>query len=245
MGAGCYQLLIFIIFAFSFFKPNSARDWRTFGAFSAFVVALFAEMYGSPLTIYLLAGWLQTKFPQTNLFTHDSGHIWWTMTGQHGNPHLGFPHLASIALIFGGFYLLSTAWHVLYEAQRNGQLATTGPYARIRHPQYVAFIIIMTGFLLQWPTLVTSSCSRFLSACTCTSPGRRSVIQKSNLDRRGVNMQHAHRALFHGYLGEIPHMSNEASRKWACTVYKHDTRPVIGDARCVKSSPCANAARWR
>lgn len=57
--------------------------------------------------------------------------------------------------IFGGFYLLSTAWHVLYEAQRKGQLATTGPYARIRHPQYVAFVTIMTGFLLQWPTLVT------------------------------------------------------------------------------------------
>ena len=25
----------------------------------------------------------------------------------------------------------------------------------MRHPQYVAFIVIMFGFLLQWPTLVT------------------------------------------------------------------------------------------
>jgi protein-S-isoprenylcysteine O-methyltransferase Ste14 len=77
------------------------------------------------------------------------------MTGRHGNPHLAFPHLASIAFIFGGFYLLSISWHVLYETQRKGQLATTGPHARIRHPQYVAFVIVMTGFLLQWPTLVT------------------------------------------------------------------------------------------
>lgn len=154
-GLVAINSLIFIIFAFSFFKPNTPRDWRTFGAFSAFVVALFAEMYGFPLTIYLLAGWLQTKFPQTNLFSHDAGHLWWMLTGRHGNPHLGVPHLASIALIFGGFYLLSKAWHALYTAQRSGKLATTGPYARIRHPQYVAFVIIMAGFLLQWPTLVT------------------------------------------------------------------------------------------
>jgi protein-S-isoprenylcysteine O-methyltransferase Ste14 len=154
-GLVAINSLIFIVFAFSFFKPNTARDWRTFGGFSAFVVALFAEMYGFPLTLYLLSGWLQTRFPQVNLLNHDSGHIWWTMTGQHGNPHLAFPHVASIVLIFGGFYLLSISWHVLYEAQRAGQLATTGPYAKVRHPQYIAFVVIMTGFLLQWPTLVT------------------------------------------------------------------------------------------
>ncbi|WP_250532987.1 isoprenylcysteine carboxylmethyltransferase family protein [Caballeronia sp. AZ10_KS36] len=159
-GYGLWSLvvinsLVFIIFAFSFVKPATKRDWRTFGCFSAFIGALFAEMYGFPLTIYLLSGWLQTRYPQTNLFSHDSGHIWWMITGRHGDPHFGMPHILSIALLFAGYYLLASAWHVLYDAQRNGRLATTGPYAKIRHPQYVGLVVIMSGFLLQWPTLVT------------------------------------------------------------------------------------------
>jgi hypothetical protein len=101
----------FIIFAYSFFKPTTFRDWRTFGGFSAFIIALFAEMYGFPLTIYLLSGWLQSRFPQTNLFSHDAGHLWWMMTGRHGNPHSGIPHVLSFVFILGGFYLLSVSWH--------------------------------------------------------------------------------------------------------------------------------------
>ena len=146
---------VFILFAFSFFKPQTARDWRSFSAFSAFIVALFVEMYGFPLTIYLLSGWLQTRYPQLNIFSHDAGHLWSTLLGETGNPPFGGLHIASYIFFAGGFYLLSGAWNVLYHAQRRHQLATKGPYARIRHPQYVAFVLIMFGFLLQWPTLLT------------------------------------------------------------------------------------------
>lgn len=147
--------VIFVGFAFSFFKPQTKRDWRSFSAFSAFIVALFAEMYGFPLTIYLLSGWLQRRFPQADLLSHDAGHLWWTLTGQKGDPHFGVLHILSTVAIGGGFWLLATAWHVLYRAQRNRSLAATGPYARIRHPQYVGFVLIMLGFLLQWPTVLT------------------------------------------------------------------------------------------
>lgn len=147
--------LVFIIFAFSFAKPHSARDWRSFGAFSAFLVALFTEMYGFPLTIYLLSGWLTTKFPGVDWFAHDSGHLPEMIFGWQGNPHFGPFHLISTVLIFGGFWLLAKAWKVLYTAQRSATLANTGAYARVRHPQYVGFVLIMTGFLFQWPTVVT------------------------------------------------------------------------------------------
>jgi protein-S-isoprenylcysteine O-methyltransferase Ste14 len=147
--------LVFIIFAFSFAKPQSSRDWRSFGAFSAFLVALFTEMYGFPLTIYLLSGWLSARFPGIDWMSHDSGHLLETMFGWKTNPHFGPFHIISNILIVAGFWLLASAWKVLYAAQRHHTLATTGPYARVRHPQYVGFVLIMTGFLFQWPTLVT------------------------------------------------------------------------------------------
>lgn len=145
---------VFILFAASFAKPATSRDWRAFGGFSAFIVALFAEMYGFPLTLYLLSGWLQSRYPAVDFLAHDAGHLLETLFGWRANPHFGPFHLLSTAAIGAGFYLLYRAWRVLYSAQRAGRLAVDGPYARIRHPQYVGFILILTGFLLQWPTLL-------------------------------------------------------------------------------------------
>jgi methanethiol S-methyltransferase len=146
---------VFIIFALSFAKPQSPRDWRSFGAFSAFLVALFAEMYGYPLTIYLLSGWLTSRFPGVDFLSHDAGHLLEMMFGWKANPHFGPFHLLSFALIGAGFWLLAVSWKYLHAAQRAHRLAASGPYARVRHPQYIAFVLIMTGFLVQWPTVVT------------------------------------------------------------------------------------------
>ncbi len=147
--------VVFVVFAYSFAKPRTGRDWRSLGAFSAFLLALFTEMYGFPLTVYVLAGWLQSRYPDLDILSHNSGHLWEALLGTTGDPHLSPLHLASNLLIAGGFVLLASSWKVLYAAQIAGHLAVTGPYARIRHPQYVAFLMILFGFLLQWPTVLT------------------------------------------------------------------------------------------
>jgi len=159
-GYGLWSLVImnsavFILFAFTFFKPHTKRDWRSFGAFSAFLVALFTEMYGFPLTIYLLSGWLQSRYPNVDWFSHDAGHLLEMLFGWRANPHAGPFHVLSFIFIGGGFILISAGWKTLYEAQRRDALATSGVYAHVRHPQYVGFILVMFGFLLQWPTLLT------------------------------------------------------------------------------------------
>lgn len=146
---------IFIFFAFSFFPPKSRRDWRAFGAFSAFLIALFTEMYGFPLTIFFLSGWLQRRFPGVDWLAHDSGHLFEMIFGWRENPHFGPFHILSLAFIAGGFVLIARGWRILHKAQRTGSMATTGPYEFVRHPQYVGFIAIMLGFILQWPTILT------------------------------------------------------------------------------------------
>lgn len=159
-GYGMWPLVIinsaiFIFFAFSFTKPKTTLDWRSFGAFSAFIVALFTEMYGFPLTIYFLSGWLAENYPGVDFLAHDNGHLLHTLLGFEGNAHFDPLHIASNVFIIAGFFLLSSAWSVLHKAQQTHSLASTGWYARCRHPQYIAFIIIMFGFLLQWPTIPT------------------------------------------------------------------------------------------
>lgn len=147
--------VVFLFFLFSFTKPKTSHDWRSFGTISAFIVALFVEMYGFPLTIYLFSGILSRWLPGLNLLTHNSGHLLEDLFGWGGDPHFGPFHIASYVFIISGFILLSKAWSVLYKAQKENTLAVSGPYAKIRHPQYVAFILIMFGFLLQWPTVLT------------------------------------------------------------------------------------------
>lgn len=145
---------IFLTFLKSSFKPKTKTDWRTYNLFAAFIVSLFVEMYGFPLTIYLLSSWLSSKYLKLDL-SHDAGHLINTLLGLKGDPHFSLPHIISNILIVGGLIIISVAWDTLYKAQQNKKLATAGIYEYVRHPQYTGFIAIIIGFLLQWPTLIT------------------------------------------------------------------------------------------
>lgn len=145
---------VFLFFTYDAFRPKTRVDWRSFGLFSAFIIALFTEMYGFPLTIYLLSSLFGNRFPFLN-FSHAAGHLWEVLIGFKGNPHWSMFHIVSNILILGGIILIAAAWKILYQASRKNALATTGPYQYIRHPQYVGFILITIGFLLQWPTIIT------------------------------------------------------------------------------------------
>ncbi len=153
--------IVFLWLTYKVFNPKNKTDWKSYGAFSAFIIALFAEMYGFPLTIYLLLSWFGNKIPELNL-THGGGHLWETLIGNQGDPHFSMFHIFSNILIVGGLFLIADAWKILYTAIQNNTLAVTGPYRYIRHPQYAGFIAIIVGFLLQWPTIPTLVITPFL-----------------------------------------------------------------------------------
>lgn len=148
-----FNIVLFLYFIKSAFKPRTKTDWRTYKIFGAFIVALFAEMYGFPLTIYLLTSFFGNRLGLD--FTHNNGHILNTLLGLQGDPHFNILHITSYALIIGGLMLLGKSWEVLYKSQRVQKLAVTSIYKYLRHPQYLAFILIIFGFLIQWPTLIT------------------------------------------------------------------------------------------
>ena len=156
-GYGFWSLVavnaaLFIFFVLSFLAPVQRREWRSFGVFSAFVIALFTEMYGFPLTIYLLTALLGSRYPALNPFSHASGHLWITFLGGGAWMSVGI-HLVSNSLMLGGLLLMAAGWRQIHRAQ--GELVTEGLYARVRHPQYAGLFLITVGMLVQWPTIIT------------------------------------------------------------------------------------------
>ncbi|MDP2744204.1 MAG: isoprenylcysteine carboxylmethyltransferase family protein [Dehalococcoidia bacterium] len=144
------NVAVFIVFSLGFLKPKTKHDWHSFGVLSAFVLALFTEMYGFPLTIYLVSA-LLGRFPNEQTFSHMSGNIWASL---FLSPESGavFMLLGGV-LIAAGAWLVSVSWKRIHAAQ--GGLVTQGPYAVIRHPQYAGLVVAVIGALVQWPTLIT------------------------------------------------------------------------------------------
>jgi protein-S-isoprenylcysteine O-methyltransferase Ste14 len=150
-----FNILLFLFFAIGFLKPKKKIEWRTMGAFAGFLVALFTEMYGFPLTIYFLTSYLGKSYPALNPFSHSSGHlVLVALRLEDSNIAMISLHIISNAIILIGFYLIYQGW-ILIHAAKGDKLVTEGIYAKVRHPQYDGIFLVTVGFLVQWPSLTT------------------------------------------------------------------------------------------
>ncbi len=122
------------------------------GVTIAFIIALFTEMYGFPLTIYVLTAILGSRYPALNPFAHESGHLWVTFFGG-GAVTLTAIHIVSNGLMVAGFFIMASGWKRVHGAK--GGLVTEGVYAYVRHPQYSGLFLVTIGLLIQWPTIIT------------------------------------------------------------------------------------------
>jgi protein-S-isoprenylcysteine O-methyltransferase Ste14 len=147
-----FNIGLFLFFFLSFLPPKGTVEWRNLGIVTAFLVALFSEMYGFPLTIYLLTGWLGDAYPVLQPFSHKYGHLW---VVAFGGTNIAWVLVmgASLVLMLAGYLLLSRGWRQVHSAR--GKMVTDGLYTYLRHPQYTGLFLVIAGFLVQWPTLLT------------------------------------------------------------------------------------------
>ena len=146
------NVLIFGAFAFSFLRPKRTYEWRSLGVFAAFIVALFTEMYGFPLTIYVLLSLFGQKIGVADPFAHVNGHLLGTLFGAPGWAKLIICQIGGFVMLIG-LIVMGKGWKLIHRAQ--GDLVTEGIYSYVRHPQYLGLFLVTVGMLIQWPTLLT------------------------------------------------------------------------------------------
>ena len=146
-------ILMIVVASWILYKyvvPQSLKEWRNAGLIQAFVIALYAEMYGFPLTIYILTSFLGIDIP----WLHVNGHLWSSLFGL-GEDGAMYEMFVGYVLLFAGLLLLSRGWYAIYRAQSSGALITHGLYRYIRHPQYTGIFFALLGQLIHWPTVIT------------------------------------------------------------------------------------------
>lgn len=144
-------------FLYQFVAPRSWRDWSGAGLVQAFIIALYAEMYGFPLTIYLLTGFLRVDIP----ILHESGHLWASLLG-YGSTGATIEMLVGMAFVLAGVLLIIKGWVRIYFSRSSDEVVTDGVYAVIRHPQYAGIFTIIAGELIHWPTVLTLLLTPFI-----------------------------------------------------------------------------------
>src|SRR3990167_3391652 len=150
--SGVWTLAIIMIVVaswifYSYFAPRTWHEWAGGGLVQALIIALYAEMYGFPLTIYLLVRFF--GLDRTVL----SANLWSTLLGM-GETGMIISMVIGYTLLFIGIGLFAEGWRELYRARQENRLATTGLYGLIRHPQYIGLFIGLFGEgVVHWPTI--------------------------------------------------------------------------------------------
>ncbi|MDE3087847.1 MAG: isoprenylcysteine carboxylmethyltransferase family protein [Chloroflexota bacterium] len=145
--------VIFVLaFALSYLAPKRRVEWRSMGVFVAWIIALFTEMYGFPLTIYLLSNWLGRAYPVAEPFTHVNGHLLAVIAGGSPMVALAVDTVTSL-MFFAALFLMGKAFSQIHRAK--GELVTDGLYRYVRHPQYSALFLLIVSLLIQWPALLS------------------------------------------------------------------------------------------
>ena len=123
-------------------------NWKEYGLVGAFFVSLFVEMYGLPLTVGLASNYF---FPGSQQAVQLQGTAF---------NFLGVGFLMTSAMAYGlllmaaGAILIGLGWKQLYRSKSKG-VVSTGLYSYSRHPQYLGFMMVVIGWLVGWPTILT------------------------------------------------------------------------------------------
>lgn len=149
-GAWAIAIIMIVLVSWVLYRslaPKSWREWASAGLVQAFIIALYAEMYGFPLTIYLLVRFFGLDRSYLN------ANLWSTLLGV-GELGMMISMVLGYLLLFLGIGVFAKGWRQLYRARQEQRLARGGLYDLVRHPQYTGLFLALFGEgVVHWPTI--------------------------------------------------------------------------------------------
>lgn len=148
---GQWHIVVYnILFFLSFSIPLAYRrkiNWSEYGLVVAFFVSLFVEMYGVPFTLLFFSNYFHSNIPM-------APHVYtFSFFGVRLGMNFGMAYGGVIMTI--GMLVVVSGWITLYRNIKKTKLVTSGIYAYSRHPQYLGFLMIIIGWCIGWPTIMS------------------------------------------------------------------------------------------